>query len=502
MVNPISPGPRLGHGLCYDAKAKQVVLFGGFDKRGTPLSDTWGWDGVKWFLLAVSGPPARKWPAMAYDPQRGETILFGGLGGAGRSQPPFADSWRWSVNLHTNSAGRRTFMRGLIVFFALLLSFLAVSFAAFGSDGDAVLALIQGVLIDGTGSELVTDSVIIIRGGLIEAVGSNENTEIPESAQIIDLAGAYILPGFINAHVHSGYVEENLRAWAQAGVTTVRDLGTPFAWTTASESVFDDRDQLNEDNVNARLISVGPLVTTVGGYGGYAVTSPEDARVKINGLIDGGANLIKIAIEDDLQNRRWPMLSQEEINAIVETAHERGVKATAHISTSSHLQMALIAGVDDVAHMAINPVSGELLNQTVELGTIWVPTLELWRGISHRYGLSWDRTARRNLANFVEAGGIVALGTDYDGFSMPFDLGMPMTEVKQMAQAGMTPMQIIQAATRNAAVACDMAEQLGTIEQGKIADLLILNGNPLDDLDHLEDVHLVIHNGIVIRDNR
>jgi len=343
---------------------------------------------------------------------------------------------------------------------------------------------------------------VIVRDTRIVAVGPVGGIPVPDDAEVLDVRGATILPGFINAHVHHGYDASNLRAWAQAGVTTVRDLGTQSRWAERSSGVFEDRDALNADVQNARLVAAGPIVTTVGGYGGYAVTSPEDARAKVDGLIDAGADVIKIAIEDDLQGRRWPMLTQEEMMAIVKTAHARGIRVAAHVSRSEHVRMALEAGVDDVNHMAVDRVSSDLLTRMVVRGMVWVPTLELWEGVSHRHGLSWNLWAASNLRRFVEAGGVVALGTDFDGYSTPFDLGMPFTEIRLMHEAGMTAMQIIQAATRNAAVVCGLDDSLGTIEPGKIADLLVVEGDPLTDLDAVGSVLLVIRDGVVIRDDR
>ena len=393
-------------------------------------------------------------------------------------------------------------MRRVVCLFAGMVLLLASQGLAWASDEDVALALVHGFLIDGTGAEPIEDAAVVIRDGRIVAAGPGSAVEIPEGAEVIDVGGAAILPGFINAHVHRGYDEANLRAWAREGVTTVRDLGTLFAWTSGSVSVFRDRDRLNRDNRNARLVVAGPLVTTVGGYGSYAVTSPEDAREKVNGLIDAGADVIKIAIEDDLQGRRWPMLAPEEIAAIVETAHARGVRVAAHVSRSQHVQMAIDAGVDDLNHMAVDSLSADRLRRMVELGMAWVPTLELWHGVSRWYGLSWDQTAERNLRRFVQAGGIVALGTDFAGFTTPFDLGMPITEIRLMHDAGMTPMQIIEAATRNSAAVCGLGDDLGTIEAGKIADVIVVNGNPLESVERLKDVLIVVHNGVVIHDER
>jgi imidazolonepropionase-like amidohydrolase len=301
----------------------------------------------------------------------------------------------------------------------------------------------------------------------------------------------------MNTHVHSGYNEDNLKEWARSGVATVRDLGN---LTTSPELGFAIRDSLLKDNENSRLVAAGPLVTTVGGYGNYPVTSPDDAEAKVDGLIDAGADLIKIAIEDDLQGRTWPMLSMDEIKRITQTAHDRGKRVAAHISRSKHLHMAIHGGVDDVVHMVIDHLPDSLITFMIEKDMYWVPTLELWWGVSELYHLNWDIIARDNLRRYVEAGGKVAIGTDFDGYITPFDLGMPMREIRLMQTAGMTPMQILVAGTKHAAHVCGLENELGTAEPGKVADIIAVSGNPLDDLEVLLDVQMVIHNGVVIWD--
>jgi len=358
-------------------------------------------------------------------------------------------------------------------------------------------ALTNGFLIDGSGSDPIPNSIVIIQDGLIKFVGTGSSFDIPSGTEIIDLQGSYILPGLINAHVHSGYVENNLKVWANSGVTTVRDIGN---LSSSPEEGFSTRNILLSDNKNARLVAAGPLVTTVGGYGNYPVTSPGDAEQKVNKLIDDGADLIKIAIEDNLQGRTWPMLSMNEIKMICQTAHNRNRRVAAHISRSAHLDMAIKGGVDDVDHMVINTLPDSLINFMIEQNMYWVPTLELWKGVSERYNLNWIAIAKNNLMRFVQAGGKVALGTDYDGYTTPFDLGMPITEMKLMRESGMTPMQIIISGTIHGAYVCGLENELGTIEQGKIADIIIVKDNPLDDLEALMNVQMVIHNGEIITD--
>ncbi len=358
-----------------------------------------------------------------------------------------------------------------------------------------LLVLVNGTLIDGTGSDPVSDAVIVIEGEHIVAVGTRAQVSIPPNALTVDVHGATLLPGFINAHVHQAYAREALEAWAQSGVTTVRDLGN----NGNPAELFAFRDEVAEDPKYARLVTAGPMLTVPGGYGNRPITSTEDARQTVTALLDGGANLIKIGIEDNLQGRSWPMLSVEEITAIVETAHARHAPVAAHISRSKHLALAFETGVDDVAHMIVDDLPDDLIARMIEKEVHWEPTLELWQCVSNLHHLDWDARAIDNLRRFSRAGGKVALGTDYGGYSCDFDFGMPMSEIDLMLQADMTPMQIILAATHNAAHVCNLEEQLGTLEPGKRADILVVAGNPLNEIQALTDVQLVVHNGVIIR---
>jgi imidazolonepropionase-like amidohydrolase len=292
----------------------------------------------------------------------------------------------------------------------------------------------------------------------------------------------------INAHVHNSYNARNLEAWAQAGVTTVRDMGERpgVPW-------FSLRDKLSADAKHARIIAAGPLVTVPGGYpiagNGFpslTVDSPEDARRKIGQLIDDGADVIKITITFG----RAPTLSLEEASAIVQTAHQRGIPVTVHATEALAVERALDAGVDDIAHIADDHVPDATIRRMLEMDVSWVPTFD-----------AVDGRGLDNLRRFVAAGGRVALGNDA-GYLDGLEIGMPMREIQWMRKAGMTPMQIILAATRDAAYVCRRSETLGTLQTGKLADVLVVEGDPLRDLNALTRVLLVIRGGVVIRDER
>jgi len=367
---------------------------------------------------------------------------------------------------------------------------------------ETTLALINGTLIDGTGAEVVPDGVVVIRDGRIMAAGPRPKIKIPTDADTINVQGGTILPGFINTHVHAAYNEWTLKAWAQDGVTTVRDLGAFGPYTPA---LFAKRNSLRANPKCSRLVAVGSFVNVKGGYpivhwGGHAVTvtSPEEARQAVNKLIDDGADVIKTAIESGYSFGRsgWPLLSPEEATALVETAHERGKPVTAHVTSARDLERALDAGVDEIAHMVVDRLPEKFISRMVEAGTRWVPTIELWQGVSRIYPVSYGTMAINNLAMFVEAGGEVALGTDYEGArNVNFDLGMPIHEIEWMQEAGMTPMQIIVSATKNGARSCNLESELGTLEAGKLADVLVVDGDPLDDVKVLTNTRLVLREG-------
>jgi len=361
----------------------------------------------------------------------------------------------------------------------------------------ATLVLTNGILIDGTSSDPIPNASLVMGGDRILAVGPASQVTIPSGVEVIDLDGATILPGFINAHVHDAYNEGRLEAWAQSGVTTVRDEGI-ISGSGQLTNLVGLRDQLANSPQYARLVSTGYMLSVPGGYGQLDVTSADDAREQVNMELDAGVNVIKLAMESGYAGvTNLPNFTAEELSAIVEAAHTRGKLVTAHITEVKFLEPLLEAGVDDLAHIPNDLVLEALIKQLVKQDVYVVPTLTVFEAYGGLKGSSY------NLGKFVEAGVKIALGNDYTFIPQNnydhFDLGMPMHEIIRMSEAGMTPLQIIVAATLNAAHVCGLEDELGTLEVGKLADILIINGDPLNDLSALTQVKMVIHSGEVIR---
>jgi len=169
------------------------------------------------------------------------------------------------------------------------------------------------------------------------------------------------------------------------------------------------------------------------------------------------------------------------------------------VTAWQELEIALDVGVDDLAHMILTELPDSLIDRVIEAGIYWVPTLELWKSVSEDNPVNFDIIAVSNLRRFVDAGGKVALGTDYGGYTTRLGIGMPIPEIEMMQDAGMPPMQIIVAATKHAAHVCGLECEVGTLEADKLADILIVNGDPLTDIHALADARLALRSGVVIR---
>lgn len=425
------------------------------------------------------------------------------------------------------------------IFIVVIIALMGLASCAHGKAGrvdEPILTLINATIIDGIDMEPIEHGMVIVQGELIHYAGPMDDSLIRNDSMVIDIDGATLLPGLINTHIHQGFDTKVLQDFAQAGVTTVRDLQNAEPESLNEWSWFEQRDLLQEATENSRLITVGPMLTVPQGYPVYmnafleAMGEPiteqavelkdiQHAMEVTERLAQSGADAIKIAIENGVTyltpetlGYRLPLPSEEMLKAIVDIANNYSIPVVGHITNSEDIPIFLAAGGHQIAHMVVDQgLSDEIIQALVESDIIWIPTMELWNYVERSLYVTdfpdyqtFD-PALENLKRFIAAGGKVALGTDFAGMDQQFMPPgesfqyMPIFELETMVDAGMTPMEALHTATIYAAEACNIADSLGTIRVGMTADILVVRGNPLEDFNSLLEPLLVLRNGIIIR---
>lgn len=377
------------------------------------------------------------------------------------------------------------------------------------------ILLRNGLLIDGTGNEEKNNINVSILKRNISSI-THEDVKSNKFDRIIDLSGLTVLPGFINAHVHSGFKylngkpyrgfhEDFLKACINEGITTIRDEG--MFTDDSINDVIENKKLLDSSNKYPRIITTGKFFSAPGGYGGMEpiqITSKEEARARVNEVLNMGIDMIKTVLEDGLDPSTFglPKLSDELLKAICDEAHLQGAKVSAHVTQAHNLKRLVDAGIDDAGHIVYDDLSDELILKMVEKNTYVVPTLTVLKMINDKYGAPVLEKGKENVYRFVEMGGRIGLGNDFIEEESPwYRLGMPTMELQLLKEAGLTNMQIILAATKNGAEICGIEKYVGTVEKGKKADLLIVKGNPLKNIDCIYNVKMVIKDGIIIKED-
>lgn len=395
------------------------------------------------------------------------------------------------------------------------------------------LIVTGGTIIDGTGAEPLTNGCLIILKNRILAKGQTSQFTFPDSARIIEAEGGTILPGIINSHIHHGADPAQRRQFLKLGITSVCDLGSP--WQEIDNACL----EVDAGEPASRFFYAGPIVTAPGGYpdGLYGTTgfnlevsNPEEGRKAVRDVLNRGAHVIKIALDPSWNRENpLPMLDVETAVAIAEEAHLTGILVRAHMIQLPYFPLALEADIDVIEHMPFPPVwpaenqirkymesadplgpffnvmypeYDTLLTQMAEESIIMVPTVSAL--LKNLYGKD-ELTIHQQfvvkvildiIRRFKDAGGIIALGNDFnDRFIKE---RMPLTEMKALLDAGLTSMQVIEASTRYAARVCGQENNLGTLEAGKLADVIIVDGDPLTEIEALTRLKCVILDGKVI----
>ena len=382
-------------------------------------------------------------------------------------------------------------------------------------------AFVGARIIDGTGDAPVGDGVLVVRNGRIEAVGARGVVDIPPDAEQIDVAGRTIMPGLINVHGHvnpSPYTEESvevqLALYARYGVTTVFSLGGDGPEGLA---VRDRQDTPDLDR--ARLFMAGPVVTG---------DTPEEAVAVVNAVADSGFDIVKIRVDDNLGAAE--KITPEVYQAVIETAHHRGLRLAAHLYYLEDAKGLLEAGADLVAHSVRDAnVDDDLITLLRDSGVCYCPTLmrevstfvyetrpdffddpfflrdadpadietfsapafqERSRSRSAQTYKAQLEVAKRNVKSLSDAGIPIAMGTD-TGPTARFQGYFEHGELALMVEAGLTPMQAIVASASDAARCMEVDTDLGSLETGKWADFLVLGANPLDDIANTHTLETV-----------
>jgi imidazolonepropionase-like amidohydrolase len=372
---------------------------------------------------------------------------------------------------------------------------------------EAQLVVRNGTIIDGAGAEPIPHGLVAINDGRITAVGPEAGFAIPDGVQVLDAQGGTIMPGLIDAITYplSGFLvrdgkltpEVNLAELITSlddGVTTLRDTASPFGLTRDISELRPALDALG--NSIPTILFTGPLLTVYDTpylTGASSVllelADVEEAREATDRLLSEGVDGITIIIEDvDGFGDPAPNLSPEQIRAITQVAHEHDSWVSAYAKYPLQPEIAIANGVDQLYNWPayVEALSDELIEQLV---TNDIPVVSTFKRM--------DPLIRPDdVRRFLDAGGTLAFGTSNEWGDGTFEF--PWDEIDQMLKLGMTPMEVIVAATANAAQVIGLGDKLGTLEVGKQADIIVSNGNPLQDMAVLQNLIFVIKTGEVI----
>ena len=403
-----------------------------------------------------------------------------------------------------------------------------------------VTVIKAGRLIDTIAGKVLENQTIIVEGDRIKAVGSN--LTVPSGAEVIDLSKMTVMPGFTDSHVHitgqagGDYYETLFRRnvmdeavsahiyakrTLDAGFTTVRSLGSgPFVDIAL-------RNAINRGDIpGPRILAANMYIGSTGSHGDLTGFSPwlgdrtppemsaiadgvEEVRKKVRYLIKYGADVIKFGATAGVLTEEAsvgaPQYSQEEMNAIVAEAHLHGIKVTAHAHGAEGIKMAIRAGVDSIEHGSFLDEEG--IRMMKERGTYLSADIYNDDYILAEYAKFntpqviidkeklVGRVRRENFKKAVQAGVKIAYGTD----AGVYPHGWNGKQFAKMVEWGMTPMGAIQASTVSNADLFGWSDRIGSITAGKFADIVAVDGDPLQNISILEKIGFVMKGGVVYK---
>ncbi|HYA48274.1 MAG TPA: amidohydrolase family protein [Burkholderiales bacterium] len=382
-----------------------------------------------------------------------------------------------------------------------------------------VIALTGATLIDGNGGAPVPDAVVLIQGPKILQAGPAAKVKVPEKAEKIDVRGKFILPGFVDCHIHTTYPFNDAQAFTdtdatttlralylmnlylKSGVTAVRDVGSNVpsmqALVAAEAEGYVD---------SIRLFACGDLITTTGGHGDglkgtRTADGPWEWRKAVRQMCKDGFGHIKIS----------PPYTLEEAKAAVDEAKIQGVRITSHggglsdTTPTTMTRIAVQAGVQCIEHL--NEMEDDVLDLMAAQGVYNVPTMAVYRALYKAGGVPpvllekrhWSQAMHETLFRKARQRKILmGIGTDYVTDLTHYPAAY-FDELKYFVELGVSPMETIVAATKNGAIILGKSELLGTVEAGKLADLQVVKGDPLKSFDALGNPEIVVINGKIHR---
>jgi len=410
-------------------------------------------------------------------------------------------------------------------------------------------AFANAFVVDGVGPSPIANATVLVEDGRIAWIRTGDAPGIPPDAAVVDLHGGYLLPGLWDCHCHPGLLIpdndryqafeteaeatlrslRNLLGALQAGITAVRAVASPgFVDVALREAIAGEtptgqwHDVLTATPLHGpRVFASGPGLRVTGGHGSerratelvphtLEVDGPDEVRKATRYVIKMGVDWVKLMITGGVAGIREGMgesqMTYEEIKAACDTAHNKGLKVCAHCGGAPAAKMAIDAGLDCLEHGYL--LDQEAVDKMAERGVFYVPTMTITQDLERkrlnrvpeyrmRKVMEAGQAHRKSLEMALRAGVKIASGPDANP--------MRETSVKEvywLAQCGMTNLQALQAATINAAELCGVADQLGTVEAGKIADLIVVGANPLEDLSNLRDLRMVVKEGQIVVDRR
>jgi len=428
-------------------------------------------------------------------------------------------------------------LTGLFRLQGLVTLALFVTLAPFQA-GAQNMVIKGATILDVTNGDMIKNHVVIVKDGRIEAVSPARSADIPKGIEVLDLQGHTLLPGLIDMHVHltsgggyHGYERLKLtderrailgvvhaKQTLMAGFTTVRNVGAGSFGDVAL------RDAINDGDIpGPRMLVSGPPIGITGGHcsdnnllppeygisGEGVADGPWAARTAVRRNIKYGADLIKTCSTGGVLSKGTkvgaPQYTVEELTALIDEAHSRGLKVASHAHGAEGIINALIAGADTIEHASFIDDEGIRLaieNDAALSMDIYVTEYILGEGASAgilEESLEKERmtgaTQRSNFRKAVEAGATIVYGTD----AGVYPHGQNAKQLSRMTRFGMTPLQALQSATTVAAEVMGLGYEVGKIETGYAADFVAVEGNPIEQIELLEAPSAVIKGGVRYR---